>query len=228
MATETYYGLENLDERLIAYLPPTGFFVELGAYDGVTQNNTYWLEQHGWRGLLIEPIPEAWEACVRNRPRAKVVRCACVSPSHTQPEVEMTYSGLMSIVRGARQSDAADEEWVRRGEEVQQLTRYSFRAPARTLGSVLAEHGVRRIDLLSLDAEGFERQILEGLDFRTHRPENLLVEESDTSDIAAFLAEHRYRPVAELSNRRFTRDVLYRPAEPVGWLARITRSLFRR
>jgi FkbM family methyltransferase len=213
MAPETYYGLDNLDQRLIPYLPPTGFFVELGAYDGVNQNNTYWLEQHGWRGLLIEPVPDVYEACIRNRPLAKVIRCACVSPSYMEPEVEMIYSGLMSIVRGARRSDAADEEWVRRGEEIQDLTRYSFRAPARTLGSVLVEHDVGRIDLLSVDAEGFEQQILEGLDFRTQRPANLLVEESDTSDLAAFLAERGYRPVAELSHRRFTRDVLYQPRE---------------
>ena len=216
MPAEIYYGLDNLDERLIPYLPPTGFFVELGAYDGVNQNNTYWLEQHGWRGLLIEPVPEAYEACVRNRPLAQVVRCACVSPSYAQPEVEMVYSGLMSIVRGCRQSDEADEEWICRGEEIQQLVRYSFRAPARTLSSVLAEHGVRRIDLLSLDVEGFERQVLEGLDFGIHRPGHLLIEESDNADIAAFLGERGYLPAAEISRRRYTRDVLYRPVG--GWL----------
>ena len=31
----TYYGLDNLDERLAAFLPDDrGFFVELGAFDG--------------------------------------------------------------------------------------------------------------------------------------------------------------------------------------------------
>lgn len=212
MAAEVYYGLDNLDERLIPYLPATGFFVELGAYDGVNQNNTYWLEQHGWHGLLIEPVPEAYEACVRNRPLSKVIRCACVSPSYTQPTVEMVYAGLMTIVRGARRSVAADEEWTRRGEELQQLKRYSFDAPARTLGSVLVEHHVGHVDLLSLDVEGLEREVLEGLDLLTCRPDNLLVEESDSSDVAAFLAERDYFPVAELSHRRYTRDILYRPA----------------
>ncbi len=213
MDAETYYGLEELDKRLIPYLPPTGFFVELGAYDGVNQNNTYWLEQHGWRGLLIEPVPEAYEACVRNRPLAKVVRCACVSPACEKPEVEMIFSGLMTIVRGARRSEAGDDEWIRRGEEVQGLQRYAFRAPARTLSSILDEHQIKQIDLLSVDAEGFEQQILEGLDFGRHRPANLLVEESDTSDLGAFLADRKYFPVAQLSQRRFTRDVLYRPRQ---------------
>ena len=35
---------------------PSGYFIEVGAYDGVTLSNTYFLEQMGWCGLLVEPI----------------------------------------------------------------------------------------------------------------------------------------------------------------------------
>jgi FkbM family methyltransferase len=208
-----FYGLDNLDQRLLPHLPDgPGTFVELGAFDGINQNNTYWLEQNrGWRGILIEPIPEVFRRCVANRPLATVVNCACVAPDYGERDIEMVYSGLMSIVRGARLSDEADEAWVARGEQLQQLQRYSVRVPVRTLTSVLAEYSRRPIDLLSLDVEGYELQVVQGLDLDRFRPRNILIEESGTSAISDHLARYQYYPACEISRRAFTRDILYRP-----------------
>ena len=38
--------------------PNPGYFIEIGGFDGVTLSNTYLLEQQGWSGLLVEPLPE--------------------------------------------------------------------------------------------------------------------------------------------------------------------------
>jgi FkbM family methyltransferase len=201
-------------EELARHLPDRpGAFVELGAFDGLSQSTTAWLEANrGWRGILIEPVPEAYERCVRNRPLATVVNCACVSSDYERPTVEMTYAGLMSIVRGARSSDAEDEAWVARGEELQQLTRYTFDAQARTLDSVLDEHGIRSLDLLALDVEGYELEVLRGFELARFRPRYVLAEESGAADVHGYLAARGYRVLAELGRRRFTFDLLYEDA----------------
>ena len=36
---------------------PTGFYIEIGAFDGVRLSNTYFFECIGWTGLLVEPQP---------------------------------------------------------------------------------------------------------------------------------------------------------------------------
>jgi FkbM family methyltransferase len=206
-----FFGLDNVDERLLPYVPGRqGTFVELGAFDGVTQSNTAWLEANrGWRGILVEPIPEAYEQCVRNRPLATVVNCACVSDQYSDPTVEMVYSGLMSIVRGARSSHETDEAWVSLGEKLQQLKRYTFRVPARTLTDVLDEHGLARVDLLSLDVEGYEIEVLKGFDLERFSPRHILVEESGAGDVDRYLTARGYRQVAEVGRGEFTSDVLY-------------------
>ena len=61
------------------------------------------------------------------------------------------------------------------------------------------------IDLLSLDVEGFERQALEGLDLRRHRPRFILVEARFREEIDDLLLSH-YEAIAQLSHH----DVLYR------------------
>lgn len=188
--------------------------MELGAFDGVQQSNTAWLEANrGWRGILIEAIPEAYEKCVRNRPLATVVNCACVSAEYAEPTVEMVYAGLMSIVRGARSSDEADEAWVSLGEELQQLERYTCSVPARTLTAVLDECGLGFVDLLSVDVEGYEVEVLGGFDLERFRPRHIAIEESGGGEVDGFLTARGYRMVTELARGEMTSDLLYeRPA----------------
>ena len=201
----------DLGTRLLGYVRERrGTFVELGAFDGMNQSNTAWLEANrGWRGILVEAIPEAYEQCVRNRPLATVVNCACVSDDYSEPTVEMVYAGLMSIVRGARASDDADEAWVSLGEELQELERYTCSVPARTLTAVLDEHRLTSVDLLSVDVEGYEAQVLRGFDLERFKPRHVLVEESDGGEVHRHLTARGYRKIAEVGGGDLTCDVLY-------------------
>jgi FkbM family methyltransferase len=119
--------------------------------------------------------------------------------------VEMRYCNLMSLVKGAMKNEAADLEHVRRGCEVQKITSYELTVPARTLTAVLDRHRPRAIDFFSLDVEGFELEVLKGLDFGKYRPKWMLVEARFRGELDSFLAPW-YKVAAELSHH----DVLYR------------------
>ena len=58
-----YLGQNNIDYELKSYLDfKNGFFIEIGAYDGITYSNTYNLEKNKkWTGLLVEPTKENFE-----------------------------------------------------------------------------------------------------------------------------------------------------------------------
>ena len=152
------FGLDQLDTSLANHLQyHGGFFVEAGANDGLSQSNTAYFERYlGWRGLLIEPIPELAERCKRNRPRAMVEQCALVARDFPNPTVEMQYCNLMSLVRGARGSFEADAAQLTAGRQYLRLDEspYIVNVQARTLTSVLEAYDIRHIDLLSLDVEG--------------------------------------------------------------------------
>jgi hypothetical protein len=97
----THFAQSDLDRKLAKYMSYRGgFFIEAGANDGLAQNNTYWFEQFlGWRGLLVEAVPEKAAQCRRNRPRAKVVNAALVGdPSISS--ITVTTGDLMGYVTG--------------------------------------------------------------------------------------------------------------------------------
>jgi len=206
------FALQQLDLKLAPYLKKHGgFFIEAGANDGISQTNTLYLERYrGWTGLLVEPVPELAERCRRNRPRCIVESCALVASGTEQERITIKYLGLMSHIPGAQ----GDRESEQRHEAVatQSLTPgqkpYLVDAPARTLSAVLDAHGIRHIDLLSLDVEGYEPQVLAGLDFNRHRPEHLLVEVHDEAIIRNRIDPY-YRLQAVLNTTADYADMLF-------------------
>lgn len=116
----------------------TGYFVDVGAEDGVTHNNTYALEQLGWTGICVEPNVQAYEKLRANR-------------------AAVTYQFAASDHHGAIAFDG-----VRLHKE--QQAPYDA-VPVAPLWSLLAAHAPPVIDFLSIDTEGHELEVLAGMDF---------------------------------------------------------------
>ena len=167
-------ALHELDAKLERHLPKrSGFFIEAGAHDGYTQSNTYYFERFkGWRGVLVEPIPELYRRCVVERPQSTVFNCALVPEGYPEATVTMRFGDLFSLVPGAQGSLAAETAHVRTGA----ANNYEVVVPARTLSSLLDEVDAPEIDLLSLDVEGYETEVLQGLDLDRHAPRYVVVE----------------------------------------------------
>jgi len=200
------FALDDLDRKLEKYLDfDNGIFVEAGANDGIRQSNTLYFEsRRGWRGVLVEAVPDLYEQCRRNRPRATVVWAALTPPEQVPGQVTIRYAGLMSVVKGGMRSAEEEETHIAAGLEVQKLEGYETTAPCATLSGILDQCGVTKIDLLSLDVEGFEAQALAGLDLSRHRPTFILIEARYRADVDARLLPH-YEAVDVLSHH----DVLY-------------------
>jgi len=173
-------SLNNLDDKLSKYLDfRNGFFIEVGANDGYSQSNTYYLEKMlGWHGVLIEGIPELYQRCKQLRSNSLVYNCALVANNYTEATIEMHFANLMSLVSGSRKSTEAESQHITDGLKVQNLTQsYTVKVPARTLESILDElPSPVKIDFLSLDVEGYELNVLQGLNLEKYKPRYILVE----------------------------------------------------
>lgn len=203
-----FYGLNGLDEKVAKHVDiQDGFFFEAGANDGVTQSNSlHFEESRGWRGILVEPIPQKFFDCTVNRPKALVEWGALVPPDWGKPYVELTYCNLMTVTNGSWETRDQELHHVSTGtrfipgEQVHQ-----FRARPMTISQVLDKHRVTHVDLMSIDLEGFELQALRGLDLGRHRPTWLLVEERKPAPLIELLS-----PVYDLVAQLSEIDMLFR------------------
>ena len=55
-----------------------GFYIEIGAFDGIHFSNSYFFEKHGWQGICVEAHPRYFPLCKNNRPEAVCLNNACV------------------------------------------------------------------------------------------------------------------------------------------------------
>jgi len=151
----------------------TGLCVEVGAFDGKQCSNTYAFEMLGWNCLLVEPDPEMAQRCHQNRPRSQVIQAA-IGPASASGSVsfhkvrtDADWSGMMSFTDGN-----ADhlEKCRRMGAKIEQIS-----VPYRSLNSVLGESD-QVVDFISIDVEGHELDVLDGLDLDRFRPTVIMTE----------------------------------------------------
>ena len=201
------FSLNGLDLKLARHLTKRcGTFIEAGANDGQTQSNTLYFEQYlGWSGLLVEPVPSLAEQCSRNRPGCWVANFALVPLGDAPTEIEMWSCGLMSFVEGSFKTEEEASSHLRTSQDCEQPKPERARVPTRSLSALLDEYRMPRVDLLSLDVEGFEAPALRGIDFNRHVIDYILVEARYRAEVDEVLLPH-YDLVEELT----ARDLLYR------------------
>lgn len=161
-------GLNGLDVRLADAIgrPRDCTFIELGGNDGLQQSNSFMLERElGWRGVLIEAIPQLAAEAVRNRPKATVV-CAAVAGPGGEGLARMSDQDLISAM-----SDSGGN-WV------------ATTTLSQIVDTVLNGHAPH---LLSIDVEGFECEVLSGLDLTRHSPQWILVETNKPDVVGSLL-----------------------------------------
>lgn len=170
-------------DLLAAYLTDgPGYFVDIGAYDGVHKSNTWLLEKVlGWDGICVEPHPEIF----RHLENARGSRLDARAVSDVAGET-------VRIVLDDQRTRIADGALSEQAEYAEVTT--------VSIARLLSEHAAPpHIDYLSIDVEGKEFDILSGFPF-AERTIGLVTaehnfDEASRSSVRALLEREGYVPV---------------------------------
>ncbi|MFA5023524.1 MAG: FkbM family methyltransferase [Patescibacteria group bacterium] len=154
-------GQDKFLEKKIFHNIKNGYFVDIGANDGISYSNTYFFENKGWKGLCVEPIPEIFEKLQKNR----ICECICGAVSDQQAEYSdfLHITGALEMLSGIinkyekNHIARIDKEMYKSKEEkkIIQVKNYHFNQIVKN----------KNIDYLSIDVEGSEFDIIKNIDF---------------------------------------------------------------
>lgn len=144
-----------------------GFYVDVGAYDPCVISNTFLFYRNGWRGINIEPNPQAYRRFLKCRRRDINLQ---VAVSAREQPVTFTCDGVFSGIEDA--SYLFRHHHPHSGRIIVQ---------AKPLRLILEEHlpPAQEIDFLSVDCEGHDIEVLKSNDWRRFRPLVVLVEDHE-------------------------------------------------
>lgn len=191
-----------------------GFFVEIGAYDGVTYSNTCFFERYlDWKGICIEPMKVPFEKLVQNRSCLCVNTCLSnftgeanflqISGGNTPGEINWApmYSGLSEEYHPAQMQ--LTQKVINSYECKSEMIKVTC-IPLQTL---FDQQNITHVDYISLDVEGSELSILKGIDFSRTTIDFLTIENHhEHHKIRDFLKDRGY----ELIDRIACDDVFKR------------------
>jgi FkbM family methyltransferase len=151
-----------------------GYFVEFGATDGVLLSNSWLLDKHfGWRGICAEPNPKLFKRLQQNRSCSLSPACVYRSSGERLRFVLAdAYGGLEHLGQDDQHVDKRNA-YAAVGDLIEVTT--------TSLMDLLNHQGAPAvIDYLSIDTEGSELAILEGIDWSRYQFRCITVEHNFT------------------------------------------------
>ena len=133
-----------------------GIFCDIGANHPVNFNNTLYFEEKGWSGYAFEPLPQMKKYWNELR-KAKLFSYAL---SDIEGEAELSFiqnetgwEDMLSCLKETRDSNCE-----RRSVDIP--------VKLRKLSNVFNEENITHVSYMSIDVEGHELNVINGIDFR--------------------------------------------------------------
>lgn len=163
-----YYSQDKQDEILEKYIfkgYKNGFFVDVGAHNGKSINNTlYFEENNNWTGICIEPIAKIYDELKLNRPECININCAIdMKDGKSDFILNDGYSEMISGLKtyyDSRHFDRLDNEIKVYGGNTN-----TVEVETMKLSTIFDKYNVKKVEYLSIDVEGAELSVIQSIDF---------------------------------------------------------------
>lgn len=160
-------------DKVLGIKKPT--YLDVGAYDPISINNTYLFYEQGCQGVLVEPNPALWDRLHKVRPRDTLLKGGIGLGG---PEKEADYyvigGGPATGVLNTFSKEEADTVVAKSNGAffIQEV----LKMPFLDINAVMAEHFQGAPNFVSIDTEGLDLAILKTIDFQRYRPDVFCVE----------------------------------------------------
>lgn len=190
------YKQDEMMERMVFKGYKSGIYMDIGAHDGVTYNNTlYFAKQNGWTGINVEPLKSVYDKLVLSRPNDINLNYAVANTEGTAEFMANTgytemISGLVSTYDSRHDTRLKHENNVM-GSKTDIIT-----VNTKRVETICDEYNITHINYLTIDVEGAEFEVIKSINFDKVMIDVIGFENNyhDTSmPIIAYLEAHNFK-----------------------------------
>jgi FkbM family methyltransferase len=167
----TYYSQEY-EDYILGYVFKNvnkGFYIDVGANDPNIDNVTRYFYERGWNGINIEPNVDLFNKIVHCRPRDSNYNVGISNNEGTMPFFLQTDSGVQGL--STFDKEIAERETKKNNAHFKEIS-----VPVTTLNKIIAKASPMEITFISIDVEGFEKQVIESINLVKYQPIALCIE----------------------------------------------------
>jgi len=143
-----------------------GFYIDVGANDPVIDSVTKAFYDAGWHGINIEPVTEWFNKLQEARPNDTNLKLACGTKKGQNTIYDVVGTGLSTMDKLIADKHANELDFEIKKEKIK----------VDSLTNICKQHANQDIHFLKIDVEGFEMQVLKGLDLKKIRPWIIVIE----------------------------------------------------
>ncbi|WP_113660809.1 FkbM family methyltransferase [Pedobacter nanyangensis] len=175
---------------------PNGFFVDIGALHPFRFSNTAHFYERGWRGINIEPTPDAMDLFEKHRTRDINLNIG-IGESYSELSFYCFYEPALNSF-SKELSEERHHTTQYKIKEVKQIAIYPL---AEVLDKYLPEN--QHIDFMTIDVEGLDLQVLKSNNWDKYQPDFIFAEDIipfsqiTSSEVYKFLINKGYELVAK-------------------------------
>jgi FkbM family methyltransferase len=176
------YSQNNEQDVILQYFGSRkGFFLDIGANDGITLSNTYALQLQLWSGVLVEPSEEAFNRII-TYPSVQKYNVAIGTEDGHCTFHEMgnhLNAGDVSLLSTIKKTELKRWPGVEFKERMTEVWTYK---------TLLKHSRYKFFDFISIDAEGVDYEILEQIDLKY--TDMVCIEHNSNADLFQLIKEY--------------------------------------
>ena len=142
-----------------------GYFVDVGAHNGVSINNTLFFEkEHNWTGINFEPIKSVYDQLIEARPN-----CINYNLAIDETDGETTFilnKGATEVISGIQiHYDSRHTNRLLHENGIYKSTTELIKVQTKRLETIFKENNIKNINYMSIDVEGAEFAVVKSINF---------------------------------------------------------------
>ena len=180
-----------------------GYYIDVGCQHPIKNNNTFLLHKKGWSGVNIDLDENNIALFNYFRPKDDNIHAAI---SDKIEELDLYFYHKKSPI------NTLDEKIsLKQNAKIER----KIKVKTETLTNILDKIQVLNIDLLSIDVEGFELRVIQGLNFEKYSPNVIVIE---YLDLEAEKWEIPYNNIDNIINSKIYKYIISKNYKFVNWV----------